>query len=129
MEKDSETDSHEWKFDSILLNTSDEEDTLAPPPHKEIPIYSEAQIKTSWLPKLEIPSTDPTSYPMPNCDRESIINDLHHNVLTLTEMSHELNLIDEVMSIIHPELIEWNQPNPHVLTISKTMRQSLTFGN
>ncbi|GLJ16865.1 hypothetical protein SUGI_0290680 [Cryptomeria japonica] len=52
---------------------------------------------------------------MPDSDRESTINDLHHNVLTLTDTSNALNLIDEVMPIIHPELIEWNQPNPPCL--------------
>lgn len=30
-------------------------------------------------------------------------------------MSNELNLIDEIMPIIHPKLIEWNQPNPPCL--------------
>ncbi|GLJ26385.1 hypothetical protein SUGI_0508550 [Cryptomeria japonica] len=54
-------------------------------------------------------------HPMPDSDRESTINNLHHNILTLTNTSYELNLIDEVMPIIHPELIEWNQPNPPCL--------------
>ncbi|GLJ53608.1 hypothetical protein SUGI_1143590 [Cryptomeria japonica] len=111
LESDSETDSHEWKFDSVQLNTSDEEDTSLPPPRKDIPVYGEAQIKTSWVLELETSSTDPTSHPTHDSDRESTINNLHHNVLTLSDTSNTLNLIDKVMPIIHPELIEWNQPN------------------
>ncbi|MGI4370209.1 hypothetical protein ACR2V4_26810, partial [Klebsiella pneumoniae] len=127
LESDSETDSHKWEFDSVQLNTSDEEDTSLPPPHKDIPVYGEAQINTSWVPKLETSSTDPTSHPTPDSDRESTINDLRHTVLTLTDTSNELNLIDEVMPIIHPELIEWNQPNPPCLDLFQNDEAIIDF--
>lgn len=115
LESDSEIDSHEWEWDSMHLNTSDEEETSPPPPCKDIPVYGQAWIKTFWVPQLEENSTGPTSNPPSKSNKESTINELHTSILTFTNASYELNLIDEVMPIIHPKLIEWNQPNPPCL--------------
>lgn len=127
LESDLEFDSHEWEWDSMNLNTSDEEDTSPPPPCKDIPVYGEAWIKTFWVHEKEENSTGPTSNPTLESDKESTINELHSSILTLTGASSELNLIDEVMPIIHTNSLTETIQIPHVLITSKMMRLSSTF--
>lgn len=91
--------SHKFEEDSL--------DTLA-----NKGVKGEAWIKTFWDLDIEDTSRIDRSPPKFDYKEYSIDNDLDSSILTLTDISYELNLIDKLMAIIHPELIDWDQQDP-----------------
>ncbi|GLJ49273.1 hypothetical protein SUGI_1041140 [Cryptomeria japonica] len=103
---DSKMDSHEYKWDSSFSQPSDG-DTF-----EVKKVKGDAFIKTFWDLVDEDTSTTDRSHLEPDYEEDSTDDDLGSSILTITDASYELNLINEAMPIIHPELIKWNQQDP-----------------
>lgn len=103
---DSETNSHEYEWDSLASHESKE---YSPGPLIDKIIEGEAWIKTFWDFDPKDTSQTDRLPPEPDYEEDSTDNDLDSSILTLTDASYELNLIDEEMPIIHPKLINWDQ--------------------
>lgn len=106
IQSDSEMDSHEYEWGSLASHESKEDylDTF-----EDKAIEGDTWIKNFWNPDIEDTSRIDRSPPETDYEKDSIDDDLNTSILTIMDTSYLMNLIEQVILIIHHEHIDWDQ--------------------